>query len=351
MSTDGPNHFKDAQTFNQDQQPPARKSQGPRGQRPNRSHHHQRKPKPRDEIAGVLLVDKPQGITSFAVVEQVRRLLNVRRVGHCGTLDPMATGLLVMLIGEATKVAQFLTDEDKAYEGLIKLGVETDTDDAEGQIVAEKDASHLTLEDARQQLPQFLGTISQKPPRYSAQKRQGVRAYERARAGEEFETESREVKVHELRLDHKDGASLSFACRVGKGTYVRSLAHDLGVALEVGAHVTSLRRSGSGGFVVQDALTLEAIEKLEFAARRALVRPLSQAWLPRGLVSLNSEDIARLRRGQATTIEKGAVKAETEGIALGISESGEAIAVGRLEWDRITRSFSFKPERNLFADA
>lgn len=303
----------------------------------------------------MLLVDKPQGLTSFAVVEEIRKLLNVRRVGHCGTLDPMATGLLVMLIGEATKVAQFLTDEDKEYEGLIRLGLETDTDDADGQVIRERDASSVTLADARATLPPFIGNIQQKPPRYSAQKRGGVRAYERARAGEDFETESREVKVHELLLNDLHDQIVSFSCRVGKGTYVRSLAHDIGEALNVGAHVTNLRRSASGGFSVRDSKTLEQMASMEFAARRALVRPLSEAWLPRALISLSSEDIARIRRGQPTAISKdavseAAVNAQAEGIALGISSSGEAIAVGQLSWDRITRSFTFKPERNLLSD-
>jgi tRNA pseudouridine55 synthase len=318
-------------------------------------HHHGRrthskhKTAPVDAVSGVLLVDKPQGVTSFGVVEEVRRLLGVRRVGHCGTLDPLATGLLVILIGECTKVAQYLTDEDKAYEGQIRLGQETDTDDSEGKVLEERDASAVTLAQAEAHAQKFLGTISQKPPRFSAQKRQGVRAYERARAGEDFEPEARDVVVHEIMLRRYEGGLLDFTCRVGKGTYVRSLARDLGAALGVGGHVSNLRRTYSGGFSLQNALTLPELEAMTLEERRARVHTLAQAWAPRPVISLSTEDTARVRRGQQASLDKDAVTAPEGAAATALAICGtQPIAVGRLEWDRITRMYVFAPERNLF---
>jgi len=283
------------------------------------------------------------------VVEEIRRLLSVRRVGHCGTLDPLATGLLVILIGECTKVAQYLTDEDKAYEGQIRLGQETDTDDSEGKVLAEHDASRVTLAQAEAEARKFIGTISQKPPRFSAQKRQGVRAYERARAGEDFEPEARDVIVHEIALRRYDGGLLDFTCRVGKGTYVRSLARDIGSGLGVGGHVSNLRRTYSGGFSLQHAITLPQLEALTLEERRAKVSTLAEAWSPRPLITLNAEDTARVRRGQQASLDKESVAAPEGAGATALAMSGtQPIAVGRLEWDRLTRMYVFAPERNLF---
>lgn len=288
-------------------------------------------------------------MTSFGVVEEIRRLLGVRRVGHCGTLDPLATGLLVILIGECTKVAQYLTDEDKAYQGQIRLGQETDTDDSEGKVLEERDASHVTLAQAEAEAQKFIGTISQTPPRFSAQKRQGVRAYERARAGEDFEPEARNVIVHEIALRRYEAGLLDFTCRVGKGTYVRSLARDIGSGLGVGGHVANLRRTYSGGFSLEHAHTLPELEALTLEERRAKVHTLADAWSPRPVITLNAEDTVRVRRGQQASLDKESVAAPEGSGATALAISGtQPIAVGRLEWDRITRMYLFAPERNLF---
>lgn len=287
------------------------------------------------------------------MVEAVRDLLSVSRVGHCGTLDPLATGLLVLLIGEATKVAQFLTDEDKAYDGQMRFGVETTTDDSEGEVVKQADVSKLKLEDAQAAAKKFLGEIVQKPPRYSAQKRGGVRAYERARAGEQFEPEARPVFVHQLELTAlHDGGIIDFSCRVGKGTYVRSLARDIGTALEVGGHVLDLRRTASGGFDAKDSITLEALKALPPEERRQHVKTLGEAWRPRPMFRVSKEDVERLRRGQQIAVLKEAVEEArvtdtTTALAIGLDNT--PFAIGKLSWDRLTRTFVFAPERNLFA--
>ncbi len=292
-------------------------------------------------------------MTSFDVVEVVRELLSVQRVGHCGTLDPLATGLLVLLIGEATKVAQFLTDEDKAYEGEIRLGVETDTDDAEGQAVREADASGVTLDQVAAVAKKFIGEIVQKPPRYSAQKRGGVRAYERARAGETFEPEARAVFVRSFDVTALDKGVVHFRCRVGKGTYVRSLARDLGAELGVFGHVQSLRRTHSGGFDAKDSISLDGLRALEPDGRKARVTTLGEAWRPRPLFRVSGEDVARLRRGQQIAVLKESVDETTgaEATALALGHDGMPYAVGKLAWDRLTRTFVFAPERNLFVAA
>lgn len=304
------------------------------------------------QFSGVLLIDKQAGITSFGVVEEVRRLLGVQRVGHCGTLDPMATGLLVILLGEATKAAQFLTDEEKSYSGTIQLGQQTDTDDAEGQVIASADCQSVTLEQIKAAGLKMLGQQVQTPPRFSAQKRQGVRAYERARNGEDFEPEARTVWVHELDFAALQAPGLlSFSCRVGKGTYVRSLARDLGLALGVFGHVAALRRTFSGLFSLENALTLTQLEALPLQARIARIQTLPQAWRPRAVAQVGAEDIVRIRKGQKAAVSKEAllVAPSTTGPAtvLVIDAAQLPIAIGQMIWDRATHHYVFSPERNF----
>jgi tRNA pseudouridine55 synthase len=208
---------------------------------------------------GVVVVDKPVGMTSFDVVRKVRRAARVKRVGHGGTLDPLASGVLPICLGEATKLAQFLLDADKEYDVTLCLGVETDSYDAAGAVTARADASGVDEARVRAALPAFTGRISQKPPVYSALKRDGRPLYDYARAGEEVEIAPREVTVHELAFVAWQGPeAVSLRMRCSKGTYVRSLVFDLGRTLGVGAHVTALRRTRSGPFALDAALPLEA---------------------------------------------------------------------------------------------
>ncbi len=206
-----------------------------------------------------MLVDKPRGITSFDVVAQVRRLIGVRRIGHTGTLDPMATGLLPICIGEATKLVPFLTEGNKSYEAVAKLGVTTDSGDADGKVIAEKDASHIAAVEIAGKLPRFVGAIDQIPPMHSAIRIGGKRLYELARAGQEIKRESRRVHVYSLTLLEFRNGHLRFSVECSKGTYVRTLATDVGEALGVGAHLTELRRTASGLFRLIEAVALDRL--------------------------------------------------------------------------------------------
>jgi tRNA pseudouridine55 synthase len=207
-----------------------------------------------------LLVDKPPGLTSFAVVRRLRRALGQKKVGHAGTLDPMATGLLIVLVGRAAtrQQARFM-GLPKAYTGTIRLGEATTTYDAEGEVTARRDASHVTDADLERARQQFVGEILQRPPAFSAIKRGGERLYAKARRGEDVEVEPRPVTVYAFELTARRGADVDFRVACSKGFYVRSLAHDFGEALGVGAHLAALRRTAIGPFWVEEAFPLAAL--------------------------------------------------------------------------------------------
>jgi len=208
----------------------------------------------------VLVVDKPVGPTSFTVVRQIRRAAGVRRVGHGGTLDPLASGVLPVCLGEATKLAPFLLEADKEYDVTIRLGVETDTDDAGGAVTATGDASSVTAAAVEEALARFRGRIEQVPPAFAAIKRDGRPLYDYARAGERVEVAPRVVILHAIDVVAFTGPDdLRLAVHCSKGTYVRALARDLGRALGVGAHVTALRRTRSGPFSLAQARPLSDI--------------------------------------------------------------------------------------------
>ena len=206
---------------------------------------------------GLLVVDKPAGWTSHDVVGRCRRLAGTRKVGHAGTLDPMATGVLVLGVGRATRLLGHLALTDKAYDATVRLGATTVTDDAEGELVSTQDASAVTDEAVRAGLQALTGAISQVPSAVSAVKVDGVRAYARVRAGEQVELAARAVVVSRLELLARRGDELDVAVECTSGTYVRALARDLGAALGVGAHLTALRRTRVGPFDLTQARTLE----------------------------------------------------------------------------------------------
>jgi tRNA pseudouridine55 synthase len=223
----------------------------------------------------VLVVDKPVGGTSFDVVRRVRRAARVRRVGHGGTLDPLASGVLPICLGEATKLAQFLLDADKEYAFTACFGVETDSDDAAGTVTARHDASAVDAAAVEQALAGFRGSLSQVPPVYSALKRAGRPLYDYARAGEAVTAEARVVVVHALELVAFGGPNaVELVVRCSKGTYVRALARDIGRSLGVGAHVTSLRRTRSGPFSLADAQPLDDVLAALAAGETARLRPV-----------------------------------------------------------------------------
>lgn len=208
------------------------------------------------EPEGILLVDKPQGITSHDVVDKIRRLYGTRRVGHAGTLDPMATGLLIILVGKATKASQYLMSQEKEYVGQATLGVTTDSQDADGEIVATKPVPEISESQIRETLKSMLGDQYQTPPMHSAKKVGGKKLYELARKGIEIEREPRFIRLNLFDLEGWTSPNLLFRVQCTKGTYVRTLAFDLGNKLGPGAHLSMLRRTSSGNLNVSKAFTL-----------------------------------------------------------------------------------------------
>jgi tRNA pseudouridine55 synthase len=204
-------------------------------------------------VDGILLIDKPTGITSHDAVATVRRALGIRKVGHAGTLDPMATGLLVMGVGRATRLLRFLGDLPKVYEGTMRLGIETTTLDAEGEVTSQTPRVSVTDEQIDRAMAAKLGATAQRPPAFSAVKVDGRPLHEAARKGELIEAPARIVRVDEFTRTGRDGEDVRFRCAVSGGTYVRVLASDVGAALGCGAHLTALRRTAIGPFLAQDA--------------------------------------------------------------------------------------------------
>jgi tRNA pseudouridine55 synthase len=230
------------------------------------------------EYDGVLLIDKPSAHTSHDVVARVRGILRMKRVGHAGTLDPMATGLLVLLLGKATKLSQYLMSVDKTYAGSVKLGQVTNTQDAEGDVLETRPVPELTKDAVRAALRGMVGDQYQTPPMFSAIKIKGVPLYKSARAGEEIEREARFIRVKRFELTRWAAPdTLDFVVDCTKGTYVRTLAHDLGQKLGCGAHLSALRRSSSGALNVDRAVTLEALQKMTPAEVQAALVPSYEA--------------------------------------------------------------------------
>ncbi|HEY3356272.1 MAG TPA: tRNA pseudouridine(55) synthase TruB [Polyangia bacterium] len=279
------------------------------------------------DLHGVIVVDKPAGPSSFGVVQEVRRALGMRRVGHGGTLDPMATGVLAVCVGEGTKIAGFFLGADKEYEAEVELGVATDTYDAMGQVTARCDASGVTEAQVRAALDRFLGPIRQRPPAYSAIKQDGQRLYARARAGEEVEAPERDVEIRQIEVLGLALPRVRFRVACSKGTYVRSLAADLGAALGVGAHLTALRRTRTGRFTLADAVALAALRDAHQAGTLRVLSPAEAlAGLARVVVPAATERAVRcgqpLRAAQLGLIEGGA-----PGPLVILSARGDLVAV------------------------
>jgi tRNA pseudouridine55 synthase len=224
---------------------------------------------------GVLVLDKPEGPTSHDMVDLVRRVLRTRRVGHTGTLDPMATGVLPVCVGQATRLAQFLAESDKAYRAVARLGFATSTDDALGEPVGQRSDCEASSEELRQVVLAFVGDFDQVPPAFSAKRTEGVRAYERARAGMAVRLAPSRVSVRHIALTSHEAGLFSFDVICSAGTYVRSLARDIGARLGVGAHLVALRRTASGGFGVEESVTPARLAE----AGASVVIPLSRLLL------------------------------------------------------------------------
>jgi tRNA pseudouridine55 synthase len=286
-------------------------------------------------MTGVVVIDKPRGITSFDVVARVRRALGERRVGHTGTLDPMATGVLPVCVGEATKLVPFLMGGDKEYEAEARLGVTTDTLDATGVVTSETDAAHVSRGDVEQALAGFVGTIQQRPPMHSALRVGGKRLYELARQGVEVDRDPRPVVVHAIEILRYEAPDLCLRVRCGKGTYIRSLAADLGAALGVGAHLTGLRRTRVGPFGVADALALDTL-----APGTRLMTP-AQALADHATVPLDDAQTRDVRAGKLRTIAELQVPPGAGSHVRLLGPDGTLVAVAETHAGRLTLSRVF----------
>lgn len=279
-------------------------------------------------MIGVLPVDKPAGPSSHDIVGAARRALGMRRIGHTGTLDPFATGLLLLCLGTATRLAEYLTGMDKEYEATARLGVSTDTLDHTGAVTASvEDWPELAEPRVRAAFEDQVGRRLQTPPIYSAKKIDGRRAYDLARAGEAVVPAAVEVVIHSLDVLSVDGRDVTFRMRCSSGTYVRAVARDAGEALGVGAHLTALRRTAVGAFGVGEALTPQALEDEE-AVRAALIPPLrAVGHLPS--VELSPEERQRIGHGQRLPADS------SEAGLLALVEGGELVAVAESDGQTI----------------
>lgn len=290
---------------------------------------------PRRHVDGVLLLDKPTGLTSNAALQKARWLYNAAKAGHTGTLDPMATGLLPLCFGEATKFAGELLDADKSYRATLRLGVTTDTADAEG-LVLETRPVEVTEERLRAIMAEFLGEIDQVPPMYSALKRDGKPLYEYARQGIELEREARCITIHRLELVSFTGDEAVIDVDCSKGTYVRTLAADIGERLGCGAHLSALRRTRIGRLDLAQGVTLAELEALSGAERDARLAPVDALVAGLPAVDLNAAETGRVLHGQAISREGEAGSRfrlyGVQGNFLGIGQLG---ADGRLQPRRL----------------
>lgn len=285
-------------------------------------------------ISGLLIIDKPQGLTSHDVVGRVRRIAGTRRVGHTGTLDPMATGVLVICLGKATRLIPYVEEsggaDAKEYEAVIRFGFETTTDDAEGEASSDPQAvGTLTPEAVAAALKTFVGPLMQTPPAYSAKKVAGERAYARARRGEEVTLDPVRVEVTSAELlDLSDaGARVRFAC--SRGTYIRALARDLGRALGVGAHLAALRRTRSGSARIETAVPISELGAESLEARLTPMVQILEAW-PR--VGVNDREAKDLRLGRAITLGH---TGEASGRVRVCEGSGSLVALATIEGARL----------------
>lgn len=284
-----------------------------------------RKRKGRD-ISGWLVVDKPAGMTSTAVVNKVRWAMAAKKAGHAGTLDPEATGVLAVALGEATKTVPYITDSLKAYTFTVRLGAATNTDDAEGEVIATSD-SRPSDDDIKAALGQFVGDIMQVPPKFSAVKIDGERAYKLARDDEDFEIAARPLWVEELvMIDREDADHVTLEMTCGKGGYVRSIARDLGEALGCLGHVRELRRIWSGPFTASDGISIEQIDEMAKTPELdTYLRPLTEGLTELPEVKATAEGAVRLRNGNPGMVIANDVDYGEECWA---SLDGEPVAVG-----------------------
>lgn len=256
-------------------------------------------------VHGVVLLDKPRGITSNAALQTVKRLFGARKAGHTGSLDPLATGLLPLCLGEATKISGFLLDSDKGYRAIFKLGVRTNTSDADGEVIQTRPVGLISDARLNEVLQQFTGDLQQVPPMHSAIKQNGVPLYKLAHAGLEVDRPARQVTIHELQRLRFEGDEVEVSVRCSKGTYIRTLAEDIGEALGCGAHVSLLRRDRVSAFTLEQASTLDQLHARATQGMEALdqiLLPMDRALVDWPDVRLSKEAAYCLTRGQAVFV-------------------------------------------------
>jgi tRNA pseudouridine55 synthase len=296
----------------------------------------------KDSISGVLVVDKPVGMTSHDIVQIIRAGTNIRRAGHTGTLDPRASGVLVVLLGPAVRLSEYVSASDKRYQAIIELGVATNTYDGDGE-VTRRSAVDISIEEFETTLKGFIGEIEQKPPAYSAIKLQGRKAYDMARNGEEVDIEPRMIKVYNLELLEWDPPEAVVDVYCSSGTYVRSLAHDLGEQLGCGANLIGLRRTKSGQFALRDAVALRKLqEAFTTGDWYKYVIPAAEALGDWPSIELTNEQVDEVRHGHRITSELDVPEGK---LARAITQQGELVAL--MSYDDATKEW--QPKKVFFS--
>ncbi len=303
----------------------------------NRNYEDQLK----NAVSGVLVVDKPVGLTSHDVVQIIRRGTNIHRAGHTGTLDPRASGVLVVLVGPAVRLSEYVSASDKRYQATIHLGSTTDTFDSEGKITSSGSVDEISEEQFEQTLKKFIGEIQQVPPPYSAIKIQGRKAYEMAREGEDVELQPRTIQVYSLELLEWNPPEAVIDVFCSSGTYVRSLANDLGVALGCGAHLVGLRRTKSGRFTLRDAVPLRRLqEAFHVGDWYKFLIPAAEALGDWKSIELDGDEVELIRHGHRIT-----ALGDLKGWVRGISQQGDLVAL--MELDEATNEW--QPRKVFFS--
>jgi tRNA pseudouridine55 synthase len=289
------------------------------------------RPKDHRDVDGILILDKPIGYSSNQALQQVRKLYRARKAGHCGSLDPLATGVLPICLGEATKFSSYLLGANKTYRATCRLGETTTTGDAEGEVV-ERRPVMVDAKQIRQSLAQFVGEIEQIPPMYSALKHQGKRLYQLAREGRQVERKPRRVTIYQLELLSCSADSLSFEVSCSKGTYIRTLAEDIGAVLGCGAHLTALRRSSVDAFVEEDAVTIERLQLLQQQNRDQLddlLLPVTRALMQFPELTLDASTSLRISQGKRVQLEAS----EAAGLCRLVTDEGRFMGLGKVDPD------------------
>lgn len=301
----------------------------------------------KNAISGVLVVDKPVGLTSHDVVQIIRKGTNIRRAGHTGTLDPRASGVLVVLVGPAVRLSEYVSASDKRYQAVVRLGATTDTYDADGRILSTSPVDQLTEERFEEELQAFVGEIEQVPPPYSAVKIKGRKAYEMAREGEEVDLQPRRINVYSLELLEWAPPEAVIDVYCSSGTYVRSLAHDLGEKLGVGAHLIGLRRTKSGRFTLRDAVPLRRLrEAFEDGNWYQFLIPAAEALSDWPAIELTHDQVDAIRHGHRIPYseDQGASVTSAE-MVRGVSEQGELVALLGF----VSESSEWQPKKVFFS--